>query len=388
MITNFKYDVFISYSSNDKEWVRSELLSQIENAGLKAFIDFRDFIRGAPSIKEMERGVKECRKTLLVLTPAYNESEWCEIENIMSQTLDPANRELRLIPLLKAPCEKPLRISTFTHIDFTENADRNLAWRQLLISLGKLPESEQDIEIKRSDWHLAHPYPMPPNFTGRKSERAMLTRWLNEDTSHPMFIVRALGGFGKSALTWHWLLNDVVPNEWPKVIWWSFYEEDTSFDNFLTNTLKYLIADKAGLQSLSSHDKLEPLLKILNKKGTLLILDGFERALRAFGGFNAAYQGDDATEHELNNSDCISPHAEYFLRSVAVLPDIQAKILITTRLRPKSIENHGALLNGCREIELLQLQPDDAIAFFQSQGIRGTHTEIEVECERYGFSPT
>ena len=62
----------------------------------------------------------QCGKTLLVLTPNYIESGWTEIENIMVQTLDPANRSLRLIPLLKAECKRPLRIGVLTHIDFTE----------------------------------------------------------------------------------------------------------------------------------------------------------------------------------------------------------------------------------------------------------------------------
>jgi len=68
MQTEYEFDVFISYSSHDKVWVRGELLKRIEQAGLKAFIDFRDFTRGAPSIKEMARGVRNCRKTLLILT--------------------------------------------------------------------------------------------------------------------------------------------------------------------------------------------------------------------------------------------------------------------------------------------------------------------------------
>src|SRR5438046_2657366 len=101
----FEYDVFISYSSHDKRWVRGELLPRIEAAGLRAFIDFRDFRPGAASIKEMERGVATCRTTLLVLSPEYIGSGWCEIESIMLQTLDPANRGLRLIPLLKADCK-------------------------------------------------------------------------------------------------------------------------------------------------------------------------------------------------------------------------------------------------------------------------------------------
>ena len=143
----FNYDVFISYSSSDKQWVRGELLNRIENAGLSAFVDFRDFKRGAPSIKEMERGVTACRKTLLVLTPAYIESGWCEIENIMLQTLDPANRDLRLIPLLKTQCKKPLRIGALTHVDFSDGADFELAWYQLLAALDAKPEQSADKAI-------------------------------------------------------------------------------------------------------------------------------------------------------------------------------------------------------------------------------------------------
>ena len=155
--------MFVSYSSKDKEWVRGELLRRIEDAGLKAFIDFRDFRAGAPSLKECERGVVGCRKTLLILTPNYVASGWTEIENVMAQTLDPANESLRLIPLLKADCQKPLRIGALTHIDFTDGADQNLAWRQLLTALGKPPEPEPAQEPRREQWFLAHPYPMPPN---------------------------------------------------------------------------------------------------------------------------------------------------------------------------------------------------------------------------------
>ena len=35
------YDVFISYSSKDKEWVRGELLQRIEKAGLRGVVDFK-----------------------------------------------------------------------------------------------------------------------------------------------------------------------------------------------------------------------------------------------------------------------------------------------------------------------------------------------------------
>nr|MDQ3007042.1 hypothetical protein [Chloroflexota bacterium] len=100
---------------------------------------------------------------------------------------------------------------------------------------------EKNTEKHEPDyWALKHPYPMPPNFTGRIAERAMLTHWLKEDSENRLFILRALGGFGKSALTWHWLTHDVDQKEWSKVIFWSFYEGDASFEHFIEETLKYL----------------------------------------------------------------------------------------------------------------------------------------------------
>lgn len=385
--SEYKFDVFISYSSQDKAWVRGELLTRIEQAGLKAFVDFRDFTRGAPSITECERGVVKCRKTLLILTQDYVDSGWGEIENIMLQTLDPSNRELRLIPLLKKECKKPLRIGALTHIDFTDGADHGLAWRQLLTALGAAPEAEPPKPPERENWFLAHPYPMPPNFTGRVAERDMLNYWLNSDATHPLLSLRALGGFGKSALAWHWLLHDVDHATWPRVVWWSFYEGDASFDHFLAETLHYLSRRKSKSDGLSVNE-VRALLDMLHNPGTLLVLDGFERELRAFGGLDAAYKGDEPVGNNHNDCDCISPRAEDFLRHLVAHPNLRSKVLLTTRLCPRVLEaKGGGLLQGCREEELEQMQPADAVEFFRAQGIRGTHNEIEQACAPYGYHP-
>jgi tetratricopeptide (TPR) repeat protein len=396
-----EFDVFISYSSRDGAWVKSELLPRIEQAGLKAFIDYRDFTRGAPSIKEMQRGVVECRKTLVVLTPDYVQSEWCDLESIMAQTLSPANRDLRIIPLLKQECEKPLYVGALTHIDFTDGADLDLAWRQLLTALGKPPTPPPPKVPERDDWFLAHPYPMPPHFTGRVAECKLLTRWLATDAMHPLLSLRALGGFGKSALAWHWLMHDVDPAAWPRVVWWSFYEGDACFDHFLVEVLEYLGGERIDPTKLSVKNALKRLLGMLHPPGTLLVLDGFERVLRAFSGLNAAYQGDEPGSEQAcsldaqrgvasadHDRDCLSPVAELFLYNVALLPNLRSKVLLTTRLLPRVLEARGGgLLQGCRDEELRQMQPADAVEFFRARGIRGTHTEIEDACAPYGYHP-
>jgi len=133
----FKYDVFVSYSSKDKEWVRKELLPAIEKAGYKACIDFRDFEPGAPSLNEMERAVIQSKKTVLVLSPAYVQSEWAEVENLMVQTLSPANRQRRLIPLLREKCSLPLRLGSLTYINFVDSEDMDIEWVKLYNALGK-----------------------------------------------------------------------------------------------------------------------------------------------------------------------------------------------------------------------------------------------------------
>ena len=189
-----------------------------------------------------------------------------------------------------------------------------------------------------------------------------------------------------------------MPAQWPRVVWWSFYEGDASFEHFLSETLKYLKIDPQGL---GPRQQADALLQVLQRPGTLLILDGFERQLRAFSSMNAAYQGDSAlpctdagprgpAESGEGDSerDCISPIAEHFLRSLASLPNLRSKVLMTTRLCPRILQAHGGqLLQGCLEKELTQMQPADAVTFFRAQGVRGSRAEIEAACAPYGYHP-
>jgi len=262
--------------------VRGELLSALEGAGLRVCIDFRDFRPGAPSVTEMERAVQTSRRTLLVLTPAYLKSAWTEFEALMLQTLDAANRQRRLIPLLLQRCDLPLRIRYLTYVNFVDPDDPAWAWTQLLTAVGAPPAPQAKQPATPEAWFLAHPYAMPPNFTGRRAERALLSDWLERDGEHPLLVICALGGFGKSALAWHWLLHDVDAARWPRVVWWSFYEPQASFERFLAETLAYLGVDPRRYPG--QRQQADALLALLRQPGTLLILDGFEWTVLAKGG--------------------------------------------------------------------------------------------------------
>jgi hypothetical protein len=134
---SYDYDVFISYSHQDQAWVRSDLLKKLEDKRLKVCIDFRDFEAGAPSVTEMRRAVVSSRKTLLVITSKYLESAWAEFEMLMIQTLDPANRQRRLIPIRREECKLPVEIGYLTYVDLVDPDDSDIEWKKLLSALGQ-----------------------------------------------------------------------------------------------------------------------------------------------------------------------------------------------------------------------------------------------------------
>ena len=78
--TEHKYDVFISYNSHDRPWVRDVLLTTLERLGKKVCIDYKDFSVGAPIAENISHAIQSSRVTIIVLTPSYLESQWCHYE--------------------------------------------------------------------------------------------------------------------------------------------------------------------------------------------------------------------------------------------------------------------------------------------------------------------
>ncbi|HEX6291826.1 MAG TPA: toll/interleukin-1 receptor domain-containing protein [Herpetosiphonaceae bacterium] len=138
--SSYSYDVFISYSSRDSDWVHNTLLPRLEEAGLRVCIDFRDFEIGVPSIVNMENAVERSRRTLLVLTESWMKSEWTAFESLLTQTSDPAGVRRRTIPLLLERCDLPPRLKMLTYADFT-NPNLQAAQLPRLINALKDPAS-------------------------------------------------------------------------------------------------------------------------------------------------------------------------------------------------------------------------------------------------------
>ena len=128
----FPYDVFISYSHADQDWVWNWLIPRLKAEGLILCTDQESFDIGVPSLVNMENAVLASRHTLLVLTPAYVNSQWTLYEQILTQTQDPIGQRQRTLPVLREPCELPPRIAMLTYVDLREGANAEAQVRRLI----------------------------------------------------------------------------------------------------------------------------------------------------------------------------------------------------------------------------------------------------------------
>ena len=99
--------------------------------------------------------------------------------------------------------------------------------------------------------YIAHQFSLLRTRTGligRRDELNLLTDWITgaERLAHArVMALVAIGGQGKSALCWHWFKN-VAPKELtgPRAvegsIWWSFYESDATYENFVIRATAYV----------------------------------------------------------------------------------------------------------------------------------------------------
>jgi hypothetical protein len=124
------YDVFVSYRQQDPDgpWVRGVLVQRLRAAGLRVFIDYESFRLGAPLILEMARGVEQSRYTLAVLSPAYLQSNFTELESVLAEHLGLEMSQRRLLVVRRVPCRPRLGLRARLWLDMTneEEVDRNL----------------------------------------------------------------------------------------------------------------------------------------------------------------------------------------------------------------------------------------------------------------------
>jgi len=208
---------FISYTGKDSRWAEW-IAMQLEEAGYLTIIQAWDFRPGSNFVAEMDEAAKRAERTLLVLSPAYLESDYAFAEWATAFRHDPRGKQGRVLPVRIQRCEVEGLLGPIVYIDLVD-LDEARARERLLAGVQRgrdkpvtvaFPASASlPVPLDRpafpgslpSIWNV--PYPRNPLFTGREELLTQLATALQADQptaiSQPEAI-SGLGGIGKTQL--------------------------------------------------------------------------------------------------------------------------------------------------------------------------------------------
>lgn len=256
----------------------------------------------------------------------------------------------------------------------------------MLTRLKSTPAEEMRVAAEEARLFANVPYAMEAGFTGRERELQVLDEWLREDGDHSMMVLLSLGGTGKSALSWHWCNTlrkaEKVPLQ--AIFWWNVAEE-VNIAAFLADALRFFgdSPDEYG----QARGQLRRLLQHWQQAKTLVVLDGAERLLQAYRGLGAIYEEEIAAQADENARRCADPVAGEFLVWLAQGHG-GTKTLITSRLMPQELEGPGGFsLQGVRQLDLMGLDPEEALSLFRSLGVQSTMAEVKAVAGPLAYHP-
>jgi tetratricopeptide (TPR) repeat protein len=271
--------------------------------------------------------------------------------------------------------------------------------------------------------YIAHHYTLlqTDKFVGRQRELTALTDWITGQGDLDriaLLAVVAMGGMGKSALTWHWF-ETVAEQKWPATrgklmgrIWWSFYESDAHLENFVPRALAYVLGsteEDVRRKWPPLHDQEDLLVRELDRRPFLIVLDGLERILAAYTGANAAHLRDEETldDETLNRIGeqlglpagagpaVVGRHplrrtadrwAGDFLKRLAGVT--ASRILLSSRLFPSDLQRiDGSPWKGSNALYLTGLSETDALDLWRAFGAKGSREKLLPVFDTFGRHP-
>lgn len=266
------------------------------------------------------------------------------------------------------------------------------ALRELLqnspVQLPAVPASLDVIPVPPDLYAQSRYAPSHP-FVGRQQQLSELSGWAKTAESRTVLLVDAIGGTGKSTLTWEWI-NHYAPGvrDWAGKFWYSFYEAGAVMADFCRRALAYMTGQPLDAFADKSQRELsQMLLRQLESRPWLLVLDGLERVLVTYHGHDAAQLLDEqagAPDEIMGMHPCavVRPDDEDLLRKFAAAAP--SKILISSRLVPTVLLNQASqAIPGVLHQKLHGLRPVDAEELLRGCEVTGDAEKMRAYLQEY-----
>jgi hypothetical protein len=128
----YRYDAYVSYVDRepDATWVWETLLPRLDKAGLRVAVSEDVEEPGVDRVVNLERGITQAKRTIVVLSEAYLADHMADSENVLAQTLGIQEGRYRLLPVRIGPVAEerlPVRLGMLSTVDLADSrrAERN-----------------------------------------------------------------------------------------------------------------------------------------------------------------------------------------------------------------------------------------------------------------------
>jgi hypothetical protein len=137
---DFLYDAYICYVDRepDRTWVWDTLVPKLEQAGINIAVSGDVDLPGVPKIVNIEQGIRQAKRTVIVLSDAYLTDNMAEFEYTLGQTMGIQEGTYRLLPIEAMPFDRsrlPTRLSMLTTLDLSDPSRVDRGFNRLVRSL-------------------------------------------------------------------------------------------------------------------------------------------------------------------------------------------------------------------------------------------------------------
>ena len=137
---DLRYDAYISYvdAEPDANWVWATLAPRLEAAGLCIAVSGDVEDPGVARVVNIERGIRQSKRTLIVLSERYLADTMAGFENVLAQTMGIQEGRHRLLPVQIEPIDAgrlPVRLSMLTTLNLAHPQRAEREFNRLIQAL-------------------------------------------------------------------------------------------------------------------------------------------------------------------------------------------------------------------------------------------------------------
>jgi hypothetical protein len=138
------YDVFLSHSAKDREFVM-RLATDLAEEGLRVWLDQWNIKPGDSFAVAIDHAMRASRFLLIVMSPDYFQSAWTRQEWQYALAEEVEGGDVRLIPILYRDCDIPPMLRTKQWVDFRNETQYRMVLHNLVRDLHSLASSEAPV---------------------------------------------------------------------------------------------------------------------------------------------------------------------------------------------------------------------------------------------------